>query len=118
MDEEWNRDVFGGNTAQHVVDTIALADQQFERRVKWLGSVIDNSSTNVTNAMMKIRNMYNDSPRKCLSRYVWPKTTPECPLIHKDFKNHYGQELATEVINYTNQTETDEYNIDIKARLC
>ena len=34
MDEEWNREVFGGNTVQHVVDTIALADQQFERRVE------------------------------------------------------------------------------------
>ena len=111
-DEEWNRQVFGGNTAQHIVDTVALDDQQFERRVEWLKSVIDNSATKVTKATMKIRNMYNDCPRKCLNRYVWPKTTPECPLTHEDFKNHYGQEWATEVINYTNPTETDEYNID------
>ena len=110
--EEWNREVFGGNTAQHIVDTISLDEQQFERRVDWLRSVIDNSASKVTKAKMKIRNMYDDCPRKCLNRYVWPKTTPECPLSHEDFKNHYGREWATEVINYTNPVATDEYNID------
>ena len=110
--EEWNTQVFGGNSKQNIIDTINLDQQQFERRLDWLKSVVDNSASKVTKATMKIRNMYEDSPRKCLNRYIWPKTTPECPLTHEDFERHYGAEWATEVINYSNPTETDEFNID------
>ena len=112
MDEEWRKGVLGNNTFTSIDDLMTTQEDQFERTIKWLQSKIDETNVNIKSGITKIRNMYEDNQRKCLDHYVWPKTTPACPLTATDFENHYGREWANEVSHYENPIENGEWNID------
>ena len=111
-DQEWVREITGTSSGRNVDGLMTVQEDQFERVINWLTSRIDESRETITKQKKKIQSMYEDNQRKCLNHYVWPKTTPACPLTPEDFAHHYGQEWANEVEHYEDPTNTEEWNID------
>ena len=110
-EEDWNRAVFGGNAVEDIVNT-ARDIQHFESRVGWLRAKIDELAPTSRRRQEVIREMLRDNPRKCLNRYVFPKTTPECPLTPDDFAQHYGPQWATAIDGLPRNNE-DEWGLDV-----
>ena len=115
-DDEWCNNVFGGRNDSCVDTTINLQDDQFERRCSWLRARIDETSMQANSMKEKIREMFGDNPRKCLDRYIWPKTTPECTITPEQFANHYGRDWSSTTEQYENPIMREEWNIDVTIR--
>ena len=111
-EEDWTREVFGGNSIEKITETINLDSAQFENRIEWLRSKIDEIAPENKKKQEVIRELFRDNPRKCLNRYVWPKTTPECTLRPEQFEEHYGPEWSLEMDNYVSPLESDAWKID------
>ena len=115
-DEEWCTNVFGGKNDNCIDSTLNLQDDVFERRCEWLRARIDETAPQVTSMQEKIRELFTDNPRKCLDRYVWPKTTPECTLSPDQFAQHYGNEWSSTTEQYSNPLNDEQWNIDVTIR--
>ena len=112
-DEEWRRGILGSSTSTSIENLMNVSEDHFERTLQWLQSKVDESLKVITRESKKIQEIYADNQRKCLDHYIWPTTTPACPLTAEDFLNHYGEQWADEIQHYENPIETDEYNIDV-----
>ena len=112
-EDDWCNNLFGGRDDNCVDSTINLQDDQFERRCEWLRARIDETASQANHMKEKIREMFGDNPKKCLNRYVWPKTTPECSLTPEQFSNHYGKDWSSTTEQYQNPTLIDDRNIDV-----
>ena len=111
-DAEWNRQVFGGNTIDAFVNTINNNTEQFNRRLQWLKSKLDEDAPEFKKKCEAIRELFSDNPRKCLNRYVYPKTTPECTLSPEQFAAHYGPQWSIPMDDYVSPLGDDQWNID------
>lgn len=103
---------FGDGGLEEVIRTCDLDQDQFERRIGWLASQIDNEEPTAKKYKEAIQEQFRDNPRKCINRYILKETTPECQITAEQFKDHYGVGWAGTMENYTGILNEDEWNID------
>jgi hypothetical protein len=100
---EWTRTVFGGESIEDVRHFAEEEPKHREEKFEWIRSTLEQMQgpRETKNEIRRLRDEYENHPKRTLEHKVWPRMTPNTTLTAEAFATHYGRTWSSRGREYS-----------------